>query len=96
MTDENGYARSPELPCGTYYLVETDAPFGYNLLDEAVSVTVVSSVLSQNTVEIGNQMGSILPETGAEGTRRLITIGSIVTVTAAVLLITKKRMSIYE
>ena len=96
VTDENGYARSPELPCGTYYLVETDAPFGYNLLDEAVSVTVVSSVLSQNTVEIGNQMGSILPETGAEGTRRLITIGSIVTVTAAVLLITKKRMSIYE
>lgn len=96
VTDENGYARSPEMPCGTYYLVETDAPFGYNLLDEAVSVTVVSSVLSQNTVEIGNQMGSILPETGAEGTRRLITIGSIVTVTAAVLLITKKRMSIYE
>lgn len=96
-TDINGYACSEVLECGTYFLVETKAPAGYNLLDEAVIVTVSSSEMTSiNTVQIANQRGNILPETGAEGTRMLITIGSIITVSAAVLLITKKRMSIYE
>lgn len=96
-TDENGYACSEILECGTYFLVETKAPAGYNLLDEAVIVTVSSSEMTTiNTVQIANQRGAILPETGAEGTRLLVTIGSILTVSAAVLLITKKRMSIYE
>ena len=96
-TDENGRVVSPELSCGTYFLVEVRAPAGYNLLDQAVAVTVVSNEITPVTaVEIPNQRGSILPETGAEGTKWFILIGSTVCVVAVVLLIVKKRMSVYE
>lgn len=94
-TDEHGKAVSPELSCGTYFLVETKAPNGYNVLDEAVLVTVSSSVLTTTTiVEIANQKGSLLPETGGIGTTWFVAIGSILMVIAAVLLVTKKRMSV--
>lgn len=96
-TDENGKAVSPDLTCGTYFLVEINAPKGYNLLDEAVSVNVVSSALTTITaVEIANKRGSILPETGGVGTAWCWAIGSVMTMTTVVLLITRKRMSIYE
>lgn len=92
-TDDNGKAISPDLPCDTYFLVETKAPNGYYLLDEAISVTVVSSVMNTiTTVEIANQRGNILPETGGIGTTWFSIIGSIFTITAIVLLIFKKRI----
>lgn len=97
ITDENGRASSPELKCGTYFLVEVDSPVGYNLLDEAVSVTVIPNAMeSVALAEIPNRRGTFLPETGAAGTKWLIIIGSAVTLSAAVLLVTRKRMSIYE
>ncbi|MBR4878510.1 MAG: LPXTG cell wall anchor domain-containing protein [Clostridia bacterium] len=37
-----------------------------------------------------------LPSTGGEGTMRMITIGSIVAIAFAVLLITNKKMSVYQ
>lgn len=39
-TDKNGYAEFKGLKDGTYYLVETEAPAGYNLLAERVEVFV--------------------------------------------------------
>ena len=39
-TDANGYARSPMMTCGTYYLRELSAPRGYALSDDTVTVTV--------------------------------------------------------
>ena len=96
-TDVYGKATSPELPCGTYFLVEVDSPAGYNLLEEAVTVTVQSKEMSEITVvEIPNHRGHILPETGAEGAKWFMMIGGIVVVAAAILLVTKKRMSVYE
>ena len=45
---------------------------------------------------VENYKGAILPETGAEGTFMLITFGTILVVVAAVFMITRKKMSIYE
>ena len=96
-TDENGKAVSPELECGTYFLVETKAPAGYNLPAEAISVTVISNEMTSHTVvEISNQRGNVLPETGGVGTTWFLVIGSVMAVGAAVLLITKRRMSFCE
>ncbi len=43
-----------------------------------------------------NNMGAELPSTGGEGTIRMITIGTMIAMAFAVLLITHKKMSIYQ
>ena len=48
------------------------------------------------TKDIINNTGTILPETGAEGTFLLITGGTVLVILAAVFMITRKKMSIYE
>lgn len=45
---------------------------------------------------IENYKGTILPETGAEGTFFLITAGSLLVMVAVVFMITRKKMSVYE
>ena len=109
------------LDKGTYYLVETKAPTGYNLLKDPVEITisveeannkvtytvdgatvtnpVVDLTSEQNnnqpvaTKTIENSTGSILPSTGGMGTTIFYVLGSILVIGAAVLLVTKKRMS---
>lgn len=96
-TDENGTATSPKLICGTYFLVETEAPDGYNVLAEAIPVMVKSELVSEiEIIHIANSPGDLFPSTGGSGTKWIIAIGSIITIITAVLLITKKKMSIYE
>jgi LPXTG-motif cell wall-anchored protein len=93
-TDENGYAVSPELSCGIYFLVESEAPAGYNLPAEAFCVTVNSSaVTTVTTVEIPNQRGNILPETGGIGTTVFTISGALLITLAGMLLIAKRRKS---
>ena len=48
------------------------------------------------TKVIENHTGTVLPETGAEGTFLLITGGTLLVVVAVVFMITRKKMSIYE
>ena len=48
------------------------------------------------TKDIVNKTGSVLPSTGAKGTFMLITAGTVLVVLAAVFMITRKKMSIYE
>ncbi len=48
------------------------------------------------TKDIVNNTGTVLPETGAEGTVMLIGISSLVVMMAAVFMITRKKMSVYE
>ena len=48
------------------------------------------------TKDIVNNTGTILPETGAQGTFLLIAGGTVLVVLAAVFMITRKKMSIYE
>ena len=111
-TDANGAIGLKGLDSGIYYLKETKAPAGYNLMEtpvkieiipvytetgDEVSVTVDYKVddieQDSNTVGVRNSSGSTLPVTGGIGTTLFYTIGSIMFVGAAVLLITKKRMA---
>ena len=99
-TDSNGAASFDGLADGTYYLEETAAPAGYNMLNEPVTVTVnganaTTANLSSLTVteNIANSTGTILPSTGGIGTTIFYAVGSILVIGAAVLLVTKKRMS---
>ena len=48
------------------------------------------------TARIVNNQGVELPSTGGKGTMMLITIGTLVTVAFAVLMITQKKMSVYH
>lgn len=109
-TDENGAAKFQGLDSGTYYLHETEAPAGYNLLkgDETVTITatygddgqITSSTATstnngqyQQTTKIENKSGATLPSTGGMGTTVFYVLGAILVIGAAVLLVTKKRMS---
>ena len=92
-TGKDGTAVSPMLPCGVYFVVETKAPSGYNLLEEAVSVMVSpSGVMEMQTVSIANERGVWLPETGGIGTTIFMVAGGVLVLAAVVLLVTKKRM----
>lgn len=74
-----------------YTLVETAAPAGYNILKDPVEVTVLAT--NALTVEVPNASGTELPSTGGMGTTIFYVLGSILVLGAAVLLITRKRMS---
>lgn len=94
VTDENGSARTPKLDVGVYYIKETKAPKGYVLPEEAYSVTVVSQAVKEVTYTyVANDRGIRLPETGGMGTTIFVTIGVTLALSAAVLLVTKKRVS---
>lgn len=99
-TNDSGAATFEGLKDGTYYLVETKAPDGYNLLAEPVTVTINGKDNKDVPVEanltvtkpVENNTGSLLPSTGGMGTTMLYIIGGILVVGAGVLLVTKKRM----
>lgn len=85
------------------YLEETKAPAGYNGLTERYHITALQSdnmptftpegLYDKGGVEIENLAGTALPQTGGVGTTLFYVFGGLMVVAAAVLLITKKRMS---
>lgn len=101
-TDAQGQINIKGLDADTYYLREIAAPQGYNKLnnDEEVKIESTRSddgkSLTINPViaKVNNQSGTELPFTGGRGTTIFYVIGSILLVGAAVLLITRKRMSV--
>ncbi len=99
---KDGVAVISGLDSATYYLEETKAPEGYNLLKGRQSVTINGENNSatftdgeyiEGGVTIENKSGNILPSTGSFGTTMFILIGGGVALMAAVLLVTKKRMA---
>ena len=108
VTPANGQVVIQGLAEGIYYLKETTAPDGYNLLADAQAVEVgkggadelvvngTTYVVSNAELNIANNSGVELPSTGGKGTMMLITFGSIVAMAFAVLMITQKKMSIYN
>ena len=55
-----------------------------------------SYTVNNEKLDIENNTGMELPSTGGKGTMMLITIGSMVAMAFAVLLITHKKMSVYH
>ncbi len=100
-TDENGALEFKGLEDGTYYLQETYTLPGYNMLAEDLEVvvngataTVTNLAPLTSTEQVINNEGSLLPETGGMGTTIFYILGTIMMLGAAVLLITKRRMSV--
>ena len=95
VTPENGTFIVYGLDLETYYLVETKAPSGYNPLEEGVVITMDVNHMTNARVydvNINNNTGSILPDTGGIGTTIFYILGGVMVLGAVVLLITKKRM----
>ena len=96
-TDKSGAAFFEGLADGTYHLVETKAPAGYNRMTEAKEVTVAGSTTDSKTLsikaEVANSAGTLLPSTGGVGTTVFYVLGAVLVLGAVVLLVTKKRMN---
>lgn len=85
ITDANGSATFEKYQANgthyTYYLVETQAPSGYNILADAVKVNFtdaeVETTAGVYTVEVPNSSGITLPITGGEGIVLFSVIGIV-------------------
>lgn len=86
------------LAVGKYNLIETEAPAGYNKVDNTIPVEVTEKVTGDTytvncapkTVE--NARGATLPSTGGIGTTMFYVIGGLMVAAAVVVLVSKKRM----
>ncbi len=100
--DGTGLITLDGLDSGTYYLVETEAPQGFNPMGGSLTVDIKSngkittglSPVEHSQAEVLNQSGNRLPQTGGIGTTIFYVVGSVMLVGAGILLITKKRMSV--
>lgn len=106
-TGDDGKIAIIGLDHGTYYLEETKAPSGYNKLADPIEV-VISAVHTETAdtvsatttytvnegtgITVENNAGTELPETGGMGTTLFYAMGSLLAVSAVILLITKKRV----
>lgn len=97
----NGKVTIQGLDSDSYFLKETKAPEGYNLLDATqnfaienanLDATVNSNHYVGGGVQVINKTGTVLPETGGFGTTMFILIGGGLALCTGILLVTKKRM----
>lgn len=105
-TDATGKFTIKGLDSDTYYLTETVAPAGYNVLKTPVKVEIkkgadgttatveytYGDVTSTGTVKVLNQTGTELPSTGGMGTTIFYVLGGVLMAGAFVLLVVRKRM----
>lgn len=108
-TDENGVLTFDGLKAGDYWIIEEKAPAGYNKVNDIqVKIEWVEPAAGKTDctwkyngtaggnryeIAIENKTGTELPSTGGIGTTIFYIIGGILVVGAAILLVTKKRMS---
>lgn len=111
-TDANGLITFEGLGAGTYYITELKTKSGYNLLTAPITVTITAApsatgcgwtVSSNATFEenmvkltVENNKGSVLPITGGIGTTIFYVIGCLLVCGAAVMAITKKKLSVED
>lgn len=94
ISDGNGKVSIYGLSYGTYYLVETKAPSGYNALGGTLNIIInEDSHKEENAVIVKNDSGMVLPTTGGRGTT-LYTVGGISLLCFAGVLIYFKRKSV--
>lgn len=87
------------LAAGTYYLVETEAPAGYNKLTNSIKVEIKKSTnedvnawtlfnndtnVDDKIIDVENSTGSILPSTGGMGTIAFTVVAALLVLGVAV------------
>lgn len=89
-----------------YYLVETDAPAGFNKLtapiivnikdDGTITVSLDGEPLSSanDAFNAVNKSGTVLPSTGGIGTTIFYAIGAVLVIGAGIVLVTRRRMNV--
>ncbi len=113
-TDANGAAEFIGLKNGAYYLVEIEAPTGYNLLANPQKVTINGTNVDNNTelenvaqagqtefdsndnetANVINNSGSLLPSTGGIGTTIFYIIGAVLIIAAIAYFIVRRKGSV--
>lgn len=86
------------IKAGTYYLKETEAPKGYNLLKAIQTIEIsddgsikLNGELKTDKVGVQNNTGSLLPQTGGMGTTLIYLIGGALVLGSGFVLMNKKR-----
>lgn len=86
------------IKAGTYYLKETEAPKGYNLLKTIQTIEILddgsiklNGELKTDKVGVQNNKGSLLPQTGGAGTTLIYLIGGALVLGSGFVLMNKKR-----
>lgn len=101
ISSDKGYIHIEGLKEGTYYLKETKAPKGYNLLKAPLEIKIDSAgkiylngSLTENTgdVRVQNKSGTVLPSTGGAGTTMIYLVGAVLVLGSGVVLVTKRRV----
>lgn len=99
-SQSDGYINIEGLKAGTYYLKETKAPKGYNLLKNPVEIRIdsagkiyVDGSTKENTgnVEVKNNSGTLLPSTGGAGTTMIYLVGALLVLGSGVVLASKRK-----
>lgn len=104
-----GFSEIQGLKAGTYYLQEVKAPDGFNKIADRIAITisdkgvatidgnkgslVVDSSDDTRAFAIVNNTGAELPSTGGIGTTIFYVVGGILMLGAAVILVTRKKVS---
>ena len=107
-TDSTGKFTIKGLDSDTYYLTETVAPAGYNVLKAPIKVEIKKltdgatatveytydgvTAEASPDVKVLNQTGTELPSTGGMGTTIFYVLGGVLMAGAFVLLVVRKRM----
>lgn len=98
-TDAKGAASFEGLAAGTYTLVETQAPEGYNLAADTTIILddITAEVTNTTTLTVTSNVvdlaGSTLPSTGGMGTTIFYVLGAILVLGAGVVLVSRRRMA---